>query len=171
MGPEPSRCFALDQCHSVIHQAWDGNQWQAERDYLGGNFTGEPAAVAWSSDRLDVFAIGRDHQMYHKAWDGNQWQSDWDSLGGYATSIPVQSHEVLTRLMFSGADSTAPSGIKRGTGRIEMQIGLRWDSLSYLQPTTLRTRRDPLLLIHRVRLTLLIVPRPGGTVQAVESQQ
>ncbi|KAL8847551.1 MAG: hypothetical protein Q9221_007410 [Calogaya cf. arnoldii] len=92
-GPNRHDIFALDQNHSVIHQSWDGKQWQSGWDSFGGNFTGEPVAVARSSDRLDVFAVGQDGQMYHQAWDSNQWQPDWDTLPGNATSIPAAGRD------------------------------------------------------------------------------
>ena len=46
------------------------------------------SAVAWGTNRLDVFGLGTDNSMYHKAWDGNAWESDWENLGGVFNSPP-----------------------------------------------------------------------------------
>jgi hypothetical protein len=50
------------------------------------------AAVAWGSNRLDIFGLGTDHQMFHKAWTGSAWapsQTGWEPLGGIFSSPPA----------------------------------------------------------------------------------
>ena len=40
---------------------------------LGGVFWSQPAVVAWSANRLDVFGLRTDNAMCHKWWDGTNW--------------------------------------------------------------------------------------------------
>ncbi|MCJ1320397.1 hypothetical protein MMC15_005736 [Xylographa vitiligo] len=50
------------------------------------------SAVAWSSNRLDVFGLGTNDGLYHVAWDGAEWnptQGNFDYLGGVFLSTPV----------------------------------------------------------------------------------
>lgn len=46
------------------------------------------AAVAWGSNRLDIFGLGTDNSMYHKAWTGSAWwpsSTNWEALCGVFT--------------------------------------------------------------------------------------
>ncbi len=61
--------------------AWGG--WES----LGGILISPPSAVAWVSNRLDIFALGSDHALWHKWWDGANW-GGWESLGGVYVSAP-----------------------------------------------------------------------------------
>jgi len=50
------------------------------------------SAVAWTSNRLDIFGLGLDDATYHKWWDGNTWgpsTTGWESLGGRCNSTPA----------------------------------------------------------------------------------
>ena len=70
--------------NTVWHKSWDGKQWSADWESLGGQIKGSPVAVAWGPNRLDVFARGADDAVWHKWWDGQQWSADWESLEGIA---------------------------------------------------------------------------------------
>jgi hypothetical protein len=71
-----------------MYHKWFAGGWGpsvTDWERLGGIFTSPPAAVAWSSNRLDIFGLGTDKAMYHKAWDGSRWHpsvTDWERLGG-----------------------------------------------------------------------------------------
>src|SRR5207245_2400307 len=41
---------------------------------------GDPAAVSWGANRIDIFVRGTDNALWHKWWD-NYWSS-WENLGG-----------------------------------------------------------------------------------------
>lgn len=56
-----------------------------------------PAAIAWGSNRLDVFAQGADGACWHKAWDGINWTA-WESLGGIIIGAPAVSSRGYNRL-------------------------------------------------------------------------
>lgn len=52
---------------------------------LGGLTPNRVGAVAWKSNRLDLFVRGMDNGIYHKWWDGAHWGpsvTNWESLGG-----------------------------------------------------------------------------------------
>lgn len=49
----------------------------------------KPAAVAWGSNRLDVFQRSASNSLGHMAWDGTAWLGAWQSLGGLLTSDPA----------------------------------------------------------------------------------
>ena len=80
-----SLLYGVDK--ALYHKAWDGSSWQPSLtgwEKLGGQIFGNPAAVSWGPNRLDVFAGGDDKALYHKAWDGSSWQpslTGWESLG------------------------------------------------------------------------------------------
>jgi hypothetical protein len=49
------------------------------------------SAVAWASNRLDIFVRGTDGALYHKYWDGSHWGpsvSNWEWLGGFIVGAP-----------------------------------------------------------------------------------
>jgi len=56
-----------------------------------GNLTtsGEPHAVSWGPDRVDLFACGNDENAtWHIALDGGSW-TEWESLGGDSGNPPM----------------------------------------------------------------------------------
>ncbi|KAL7276656.1 hypothetical protein RUND412_000316 [Rhizina undulata] len=63
------------------------SNWTVEN--LGGRIFFEPALVARSSTRLDVFAVGEDSSVLHKWWDGSAWNNGFENLGGNALEKPV----------------------------------------------------------------------------------
>ena len=50
------------------------------RELLGGSIVGQPEAVCWGPNRIDVFAVGPGGDMQH-LWYENRW-GPWESLGG-----------------------------------------------------------------------------------------
>ena len=68
---------------AVYHKWWNGSAWGPSLtgyEYMGGAILGQPKAVSWGSNRLDVFVIGTDRALYHKWWNGSSWGP---SLTGY----------------------------------------------------------------------------------------
>jgi hypothetical protein len=81
--------------------------------YLGrGNtsasYGSAPSAVAWGSNRLDIF-IEDDGDLYHKAWTGTNWwpsQTDWEDIG--------------TKPASHGLYGYPPTAVSWGPGRIDL---------------------------------------------------
>jgi hypothetical protein len=62
------------------HKEWDGTRW-SDWVPLGGVLTSDPAAVSWSSNRIDVVAKGLDNAIWHIAWDMLlSGYDDWNNL-------------------------------------------------------------------------------------------
>ena len=55
---------------------------------VGVTIRGNPVAVSWDHDRLDIFMTGTDGALYHKWWDGSQW-------GPSATTFEFMGGEIL----------------------------------------------------------------------------
>ena len=56
-------------------------------EYVGGDFRGDPAAVAMSDERIDFVGVGKDGDMYHATWaDPDSWRLEGNdgpqSIGG-----------------------------------------------------------------------------------------
>jgi hypothetical protein len=67
----------------TINDVW-ANKWEV----LGtGSMQGNPAAVSWGPNRIDVFVEGGGNELDHKWFDGS-W-SAWEDLGGTMTSSPA----------------------------------------------------------------------------------
>ena len=62
--------------------AWT-NLW----DNLGGIVVGDPTAVSWGPNRLDIFVRDTSSGLEHKAWDGTAW-GNYDLLGGTLATSP-----------------------------------------------------------------------------------
>jgi len=60
--------FARGAEKSDVKHLWLGGQTSWET--LGGVIKGQPTAVAWGADRLDVFGVGSDNRVYHRWWGG-----------------------------------------------------------------------------------------------------
>ncbi|KAK1749871.1 hypothetical protein QBC47DRAFT_395167 [Echria macrotheca] len=77
--------ITYDDKGAVRHAMWGfqiNSSW-SDLYNLGGNFTGEPTAVATGSDRLDFFGIGaNDSAMYHFTWTQTDNYTALQSLGG-----------------------------------------------------------------------------------------
>ena len=37
-------------------------------------FGGDPKAISWGTNRIDLFAVGSDGALWHKYWDGSSWK-------------------------------------------------------------------------------------------------
>jgi hypothetical protein len=93
--------FVVGTDGGLYHKAWDGSQWRPSAtgfDNLGipapgGPIRGNPVAVSWDHDRLDVFVIGStDGALYHKWWDGTQWgpsATGFEFMGGLIVGNPA----------------------------------------------------------------------------------
>jgi hypothetical protein len=93
--------FVVGTDGALYHKAWDGSQWLPSvtgYDNLGipspgGPILGNPVAVSWDHDRLDVFVIGgTDGALYHKWWDGSQWGpsvAGFEFMGGVIVGNPA----------------------------------------------------------------------------------
>ena len=74
----------------MYHRSFNGSSgWSSGWENMGGKFLSEPAAVAWDSNRLDVFGQGMDSSIWWQYWDGSSWSSKWQSLGGGCSSPPT----------------------------------------------------------------------------------
>ena len=82
--------FVKGADNAAWHDSWNGTQWNASWDSLGGIITSAPAAVAQGAGRLDMFARGTDNALWHRWWDGTTWHA-WESIGGNLTSGPDAS--------------------------------------------------------------------------------
>jgi hypothetical protein len=61
-------------------KTWDGNTWSKWKD-LGGTVYGDPSAVSWGKDRIDMFYASKVSQVMHRWWDGSNWSSE-ENIGG-----------------------------------------------------------------------------------------
>jgi hypothetical protein len=88
--------FVVGTDGALYHKAWDGHQWlPSVIDYerlglpkAGVTIRGNPVAVSWDHDRLDIFVVGTDGSLYHKWWDGAQW-------GPSATTFEFMGGEIV----------------------------------------------------------------------------
>ena len=79
---------ASGQIHQKYYEAPAG--WSDVYSVLGApsvGVVGEPTAVSWAANRLDLFVRGGDNALWHKWWDGSTWRG-WESLGGTLSSGP-----------------------------------------------------------------------------------
>ena len=77
----------MNYCNPV----WNGNGNLSATDIQGAQqFYGGPksiSAVAWGSNRLDIFVRGTDQSVAHKYWTGSAW-GGFEGLGGYISGSP-----------------------------------------------------------------------------------
>jgi hypothetical protein len=66
----------------------DGGVTWGNWEPLGGILTSDPAAVSWSSGKVDVVARGTDNAIWIRSWTASTGWNNWASLGGVATSGP-----------------------------------------------------------------------------------
>jgi hypothetical protein len=125
---------------------WYAGSWSAWQN-LGappGGLTSDPAAVAWSAGRIDVFVAGAGGQVWHSAYVG-RWTA-WQNMGGTAVGAPAVSSWAAGRLdvfvrgsdnqlwhrFYSGTWSTwqplggslsaAPAAVSWGPNRIDVFV-------------------------------------------------
>jgi V8-like Glu-specific endopeptidase len=74
---------------SVLTKAWNGSAWVPSQtgwwDLGGDNIGGEPTAVSWGQDRIDVFARSKSGVPKHTRWIPSAGWSVWEELGGGMT--------------------------------------------------------------------------------------
>jgi hypothetical protein len=70
------------------------SQWNSTGKYMSGwyissgNFSGDPASVSSSPNRIDYFGVGTDRTMYHVSWNSTSGFSTITDLGGEFQSSP-----------------------------------------------------------------------------------
>jgi hypothetical protein len=87
-------CFARGIDGRVYRKWFDNNAGWKPSDFdwqpLGGGITDYPVAVAWSSNRLDIFARGVDSVLYHNYGSNNDKPlAGWELLGGLIQGSPT----------------------------------------------------------------------------------
>jgi len=73
---------------ALWHVDWDGSTWGTAQT-LFGTIIGEPAAVSWGTNRVDVFVRGTNSALFQKTWVGSGDYIGWEPLGGSLASDPV----------------------------------------------------------------------------------
>jgi hypothetical protein len=72
----------------VQHRYWDAG-WSPSEVSVGGAIIGDPAAVSWGSQRIDVFARNKaDNQLWHAFYSQGAWRGS-ELLGGNLASSPT----------------------------------------------------------------------------------
>lgn len=95
------------------HVVWTGTTWNPWETIPASNelMTTQPAAVSWSSSRIDVFARGQAGDLIHTWTDNpndiNAW-NPWESLGGCIIGSPTVTSFGVGRLdvFAEGCNST-----------------------------------------------------------------
>ncbi|KAI4143269.1 MAG: hypothetical protein L6R39_004642 [Caloplaca ligustica] len=90
-GPGRLDIFCSGDDGEVLHQYYDGSQWQpsaGSMESLNGSSYGGISVVSWGKDSLDIFALNSRGILQHLFWNGSQW-GDWDTLNNrYLTFEP-----------------------------------------------------------------------------------
>lgn len=91
--------FCTGPAGDLLHQYYDGSQWQPEAgslESLGGSLSSGPSVVSWGEGRLDVFGVHKSGGAAHRYWDGSQW-SEWevfpleiDAVLSFRPTLPLQ---------------------------------------------------------------------------------
>ena len=92
--------FVIGTDGALYHKAWNGQQWQPSLtgyDRLGVpaagvEIRGNPVAVSWDHDRLDIFVVGTNGALYHKWWGGSAWgpsDTEFEFMGGVIVGNPT----------------------------------------------------------------------------------
>ena len=74
--------FATGPDGDLLHQYYDGSQWQPDinsLESLGGELITGPSAISWGKGRLDIFAVEHTGKVAHIYYDGTKW-SDWETF-------------------------------------------------------------------------------------------
>ena len=95
-GPNRLDVFVRGLDNKMYHKAWAASAWYpgsgvSDWESLGGSFAGNPVAVSWESERLDIFGRGFDGHLYHKWWTPSSgWApAQWEDMGGKLSTDPV----------------------------------------------------------------------------------
>ncbi|KAL8702455.1 MAG: hypothetical protein Q9201_004379 [Fulgogasparrea decipioides] len=86
-GPDRLDIFCRGPAADLLHQYYDGSQWQpavGSLESLGGNLATGPSVVSWGENRLDIFAVNENDEVTHLYWDGSQW-SKWENFEASVT--------------------------------------------------------------------------------------
>lgn len=67
----------------------DEDGWKGDWESLGGGFKSQPAVVATTNGRLDIFGVDDDMIMMHKSYRMGTWDSTWANLGGQCFAPPA----------------------------------------------------------------------------------
>ncbi|KAL8923248.1 MAG: hypothetical protein Q9172_003190 [Xanthocarpia lactea] len=81
-GPHRLDIFCKGHGGELMHQYYDGSQWQPSAgslESLGGSLAGSPSVVSWGENRLDIFGVTGSGEVAHLYWDGHQW-SKWETF-------------------------------------------------------------------------------------------
>jgi hypothetical protein len=83
--------FARSTTNTLLrrfHVPLDGwsASWEDRGKPLGLNLTGDPTAVSWGANRIDVFSLASDGQLWHIVWNANQW-SAWEPLSAPSVGL------------------------------------------------------------------------------------
>ena len=114
-GPDRLDVFAASGAVGIYHKWWDGDAWSgpAGEDWTGWELLGEvsigePYAVTWGPDRLDLFAAAfASLTLSHSWWDGSTWHA-WESQGDWDfwSSDPAVASAVNRLHLFHSQDGT-----------------------------------------------------------------
>ena len=84
-GPDRLDVFGQGTSGAFLWRYWDGKQWSADWQSLGGNFTSPPTVVSKEVGRLTIFGIDQDGRVLHKYYYRGAW-STWENLKGNLTT-------------------------------------------------------------------------------------
>lgn len=106
--------FALGSDGSFLYREADATGWKGNWTSLGGDFESQPAVVASSSGRLDVFGVSRaDLVMHYKTFRAGSWDARWTSLGGDCYAPPALCGFADGTLLVVSASSARQMAVKR----------------------------------------------------------
>ena len=97
-GPHRLDLFCVGPDGDLLHQYYDGHQWQPEVGALeslgmpiSGRLESGPSVVSWGLNRLDVFTSDASGLVHHIYWDGSAW-SKWENFQcTFSPSLTVSS--------------------------------------------------------------------------------
>jgi hypothetical protein len=122
---------------------WDWTKYMGMVNNATTVSAGDPSAVSWSANRIDVFIRGSTGALQHKNWDGAAW-SGWENLGGTIVGGPDACSTAAGRLdvfargtdnalyhiyyqagwsaweKLGGVITSDPSAVASGNGRIDV---------------------------------------------------
>jgi hypothetical protein len=106
--PHQLDVFGLGLDYAMYHKTFDGTNWTAEWENIGGIFISAPGVIERQSGRIDVFGVGLDYAMYHRFLQGGRWSRSWERLGGtFSSTASVVSFDPTRLDVFArGADFT-----------------------------------------------------------------
>jgi hypothetical protein len=92
--------FTTGTDSAIYHKWWDGSRWgpsgtDGPYENMGGQAIGQPKAVCWGPNRIDLFCVGMSSALHHKWWNGSVWgpSGGWENMGGSCRGVP----EIIAR--------------------------------------------------------------------------